>query len=44
MRCDQHRLIDGQHQDIVEMADALGDIVVVAFGMAIEMGWTSIES
>jgi predicted HAD superfamily Cof-like phosphohydrolase len=30
--------IDGQHQDIVEMADALGDIVVVAFGMAIEMG------
>lgn len=25
-------------QDIVEMADALGDIVVVAFGMAIEMG------
>lgn len=30
--------LDGQHQDIVEMADALGDIVVVAFGMAIEMG------
>ena len=25
-------------QDLVEMADALGDIVVVAFGMAIEMG------
>lgn len=25
-------------QDVVEMADALGDIVVVAFGMAIEMG------
>lgn len=30
--------VDGQSQDIVEMADALGDIVVVAFGMAIEMG------
>lgn len=28
----------GGDQDIVEMADALGDIVVVAFGMAIEMG------
>lgn len=27
-----------ESQDIVEMADALGDIVVVAFGMAIEMG------
>lgn len=30
--------IDGTNQNIVEQADALGDIVVVAFGMAIEMG------
>jgi predicted HAD superfamily Cof-like phosphohydrolase len=30
--------LDGTNQDVVEQADALGDIVVVAFGMAIEMG------
>jgi predicted HAD superfamily Cof-like phosphohydrolase len=29
---------EGNPQDVIEMADALGDIVVVAFGMAIEMG------
>lgn len=31
-------LVDSRRQDIVEMADALGDIVYVCFGMAIEMG------
>jgi len=32
------RTILSNHQDIIEMADALGDIVYVCFGMAIEMG------
>lgn len=31
--------IEGQRQDIVEMLDGLADIVVVCFGMAVEMGY-----